>query len=86
MTLESIIVVLLIGAAAGWLGSIVFSGSSLGAIGNIVAGILGSFVGSWVLGKLGVSISTTPLVNAIVTGAIGAFIILFILSFFFKKS
>jgi uncharacterized membrane protein YeaQ/YmgE (transglycosylase-associated protein family) len=86
MAVESIIVIILIGAAAGWLGSIIFSGSSLGAVGNIVVGILGSFVGSWVLAKLGVSISATPLVNAIVTGAIGAFIILFILSFFFKKN
>ncbi len=52
MTLEAIIVVLLIGAIAGWLGSVIFKGSGLGLPGNIVVGILGSFVGSWLLGKL----------------------------------
>jgi uncharacterized membrane protein YeaQ/YmgE (transglycosylase-associated protein family) len=80
MTLETIIVIVLIGAAAGWLGSLLFSGSGLGLIGNVVVGILGSFVGSWLLRELKVSIGGSPLFNAILTGAIGAFVILFLVS------
>lgn len=82
MTLESIIVIILIGAAAGWLGSFLFKGKGLGLIGNVVVGILGSFVGSWLLAQLKISIGTSPLVNSIITGAIGAFVILFIVSLF----
>jgi uncharacterized membrane protein YeaQ/YmgE (transglycosylase-associated protein family) len=82
MTLESIVVIILIGAAAGWLGSFLFKGRGLGMLGNVVVGILGSFVGSWLLRELKVSIGTSPLVNAILTGAIGAFVILFVVSLF----
>jgi len=82
MTLESILVTLLIGAAAGWLGSVLFKGHGMGLFGNIIIGILGSFVGSWVLGQLKVTIGSSPLVNALLTGAIGAFLILFLVSLF----
>ena len=51
-----ILVILLIGALAGWLGSVIFKGSGLGLIGNIIVGILGSFVGYWLLGKFGISL------------------------------
>lgn len=85
MTLESILIVLLIGAAAGWLGSVLFSGSGLGAVGNIVVGILGSFVGHWLFRALKITIGASPVVNAIITGAVGAFVILFIVSLFTKK-
>jgi uncharacterized membrane protein YeaQ/YmgE (transglycosylase-associated protein family) len=82
MTLESIVVIILIGAAAGWLGSFLFTGGGLGLVGNVVVGILGSFVGSWLLRELKVHIGGSPLVNSILTGAIGAFVILFVVSLF----
>jgi uncharacterized membrane protein YeaQ/YmgE (transglycosylase-associated protein family) len=85
MTLETIVVVLLIGAAAGWLGSFLFSGSGLGLVGNIVVGILGSFIGSWLLQELKIHIGGSPVVNAIITGAIGAFVILFVISLVYRK-
>jgi len=79
-----ILVTLLIGAAAGWLGGMIYKGSGLGIIGNIVVGIVGSFVGYWLLGKLGVSFGT-GWGGAILTGAIGAIIILVLLNLIFKK-
>lgn len=82
MSLETIVVIILIGAAAGWLGSFLFKGSGLGMIGNVVVGILGSFVGSWILRELKVSIGSSPIINAILTGAIGAFAILLVVSLF----
>ena len=85
MTLEAIIVIILIGAAAGWLASFIFSGSGLGPVGNIVVGILGSFVGSWLLRELKISIGGDVIVNAIITGAIGALVILFIISLVYRK-
>ncbi len=84
--MESIIITLVIGALAGWLGSILFKGSSLGLIGNIVVGILGSFVGSWLLGQLGLSFGGNAWVSGILTGAIGAFVILFLVSLFTRRA
>ncbi len=79
-----LIVTIIIGAVAGWLGSTIYKGTSLGILGNIIVGIIGSFVGSWSLGKLGVSLGA-GWVGAILTGAIGAVIILFLLNLIFKK-
>ncbi len=80
-----IIVTLIIGAVAGWLGSEIFKGSSLGLIGNIVVGILGSFVGYWLLGELGISLGT-GWVGAILTGAVGAIVILAVINLIARKS
>ena len=80
-----IIATLLIGAIAGWLGSQLFKGRGLGLLGNIVVGILGSFVGYWLLGKMGVSFGA-GWIGAILTGALGAIIILAITSVLFKSS
>jgi len=74
-----IVVTLIIGAVAGWLGSKLFEGGSLGLPGNIVVGILGGFVGYWLLGKLGVSLGS-GWIGAILTGAIGAIVILVVLN------
>jgi len=79
-----IIVILIIGAVAGWLGSTIYKGSGLGLIGNIVVGIVGSFVGYWALGKLGVNLGT-GWIGAILTGAIGAIIILILLNLLFPR-
>ena len=79
-----IIVILIIGGAAGWLGSMIYKGSGLGIIGNIVVGIIGSFVGYWLLGKLGVSLGT-GWIGAILTGALGAIVILLLFNLIFRK-
>jgi uncharacterized membrane protein YeaQ/YmgE (transglycosylase-associated protein family) len=79
-----IIITLIIGAAAGWLGSMIYKGRGLGIIGNIVVGIIGSFVGYWLLGKLGIYLGS-GWIGTILTGAIGAIIILILLNLIFGK-
>jgi len=79
-----ILVTLIIGAAGGWLCSIIYKGGVLGIIGNIIIGILGSFVGYWILGKIGVSLGGGWL-GALLTGALGAIVILFLINLIFKK-
>lgn len=76
--------ILLIGAVAGWLGSVIFQGGGLGLIGNIIVGILGSFVGGWILGKLNFSLGGGTL-GAILQGALGAIVILFIINLIFRR-
>jgi len=78
-----IIATLIIGAIAGWLGSVIFKGSGIGLVGNVIIGVVGGFLGYWLLGKLGVSLGSGWL-GAIGTGAIGAVIILVILNLIFK--
>lgn len=80
----NIIGTLLIGALAGWLGSLIYKGSGLGLLWNIIVGIVGSFVGYWLMGKLGVSLGG-GWIGAILTGAIGAIIILFLFNLITKK-
>ena len=78
-----IVIMLLIGAIAGWLGSMIFQGGGLGLLGNIIVGIVGSVIGYWLLGELGVSFGT-GIVAAILTGALGAIVILAIVNLLFS--
>jgi uncharacterized membrane protein YeaQ/YmgE (transglycosylase-associated protein family) len=69
---------IIIGAIAGWLGSEIFKGGSLGLIGNIIVGIVGGVIGYYLLGAtLG-----TGLVGQILTGALGAIVLLAIINLF----
>ena len=69
----------------GWLGGVIYKGSGLGLIGNIIVGVLGSGVGSWLLGNvLNISLGE-GWIGSILTGAIGAIVILFLINLIFKK-
>ncbi|MGC4101762.1 GlsB/YeaQ/YmgE family stress response membrane protein [Ferruginibacter sp.] len=81
--MEGFIISLILGAAAGWLGSMLFKGNGLGIIGNIVVGIIGGWLGYWLLGRLGISFGGGP-IGYILTAAIGAVGLLAILNLVFK--
>ncbi len=78
MELNSLIFTLIIGAASGWLAGLIRQGYGFGLLGNIVVGILGAFIGSWLFRQMGVSIGT-GLVNHIITAVIGALVLLFLI-------
>ncbi len=80
----NIIITLLIGAVAGWLGSMIYSGGSLGLLGNMVIGIIGSILGYWLLGLLGISFGS-GWIASILTGALGAIVILVGINLVVKK-
>jgi uncharacterized membrane protein YeaQ/YmgE (transglycosylase-associated protein family) len=77
--MEGILITIILGAIAGWLGSQIYKGSGLGLLGNIVVGIIGGFIGYWGLGMLGVSLGSGYLGN-ILTAAVGAIVLLFIIN------
>jgi uncharacterized membrane protein YeaQ/YmgE (transglycosylase-associated protein family) len=79
MTAQSLLVILIIGAIAGWLAGLIVRGAGFGLIGNIVIGIIGAFVASWLLPRLGVSLGGSAL-RDIVNATIGGVIVLVILS------
>ncbi|RTL48931.1 MAG: GlsB/YeaQ/YmgE family stress response membrane protein [Bradyrhizobiaceae bacterium] len=79
MTAQSIIVILIIGAIAGWLAGLIVRGAGFGLIGNIIVGIVGALLASWLLPQLGVSLGSS-ITRDIINATIGGVIILVILS------
>jgi uncharacterized membrane protein YeaQ/YmgE (transglycosylase-associated protein family) len=74
---QSIIIILILGALAGWIAGLITEGGGLGLIGNIVVGIIGGFIGYWLLPKVGIHINTgTAWMNYVITAAIGAIVLL----------
>ena len=69
---------LLIGIVAGWLAGVLFKGSGYGLLGDMVIGVLGAFLGGWMLGKLGIIASGS--FGLLVTATIGALVLVFLLS------
>lgn len=88
MTITEIITIIVIGALAGWLGSLFFK-KGLGLVGDIIVGILGCFLGRWLFDVLDISIrlfkGDWKWLNAVIVGTIGAIIILAIVNLLFKK-
>ena len=80
MSLEQIITSLLIGAAAGWIAGLLMG--SKGLIRNIIIGVIGGFVGTYVFGLIGIQWGGT--LGAIGTGAIGACILIVVGKVLFK--
>ena len=78
MTLEAILIILVIGAVAGWLAGLIVRGMGFGLIGNIVVGIVGAFVAAWLLPRIGIVIGG-GIVASIINATIGAVVLLVII-------
>lgn len=78
---QSLIVILVVGVVAGWLAGQIVSGGGFGLIGDLVVGIIGAFIGDWLLPRLGVHLGS-GWVSLIVSAAIGAIVLLLILRLF----
>ncbi len=73
----SIIVMLLVGAIAGWLAGLLFSGHGFGYIGNIIVGLLGAIIAGLLLPAI---LPLEGIAGQIVSAAIGAIILLSLIS------
>ena len=72
------IVTLIVGAIVGWLASILMkTNAQMGAIANILVGIIGSSIGFWLAGVLGLS-AGSPIVGWVIA-VLGAAVLIFIL-------
>jgi uncharacterized membrane protein YeaQ/YmgE (transglycosylase-associated protein family) len=77
MTLLSIITFLIIGGIAGWLAGLLIKGRGFGIIGDIIVGIIGAFIGGFVLIFFGLAgLFGAGIISAIVVAFIGAVILL----------
>jgi uncharacterized membrane protein YeaQ/YmgE (transglycosylase-associated protein family) len=74
MDFKNILIALLIGLVAGWLASFVVGGEGL--LRYMLTGVIGSFVGSFLLNYFGISLGIkNEAVRDIVTATIGAIIV-----------
>jgi uncharacterized membrane protein YeaQ/YmgE (transglycosylase-associated protein family) len=73
----SLIVLLLVGLIAGFLASHVMSGHGFGLLGDLVIGVLGAFLGTWIAAKLGIVVA--GLLALIIAAFVGAVILLMLL-------
>jgi uncharacterized membrane protein YeaQ/YmgE (transglycosylase-associated protein family) len=78
MALEAILIILIVGAVAGWLAGQIVRGMGFGLIGNIVVGIVGAFIAGWLLPRIGIVIGG-GMVASIINATIGAVVLLVIL-------
>ena len=77
MDLTALIVMIVIGAVAGWIASMVVKGAGLGLVGDIVLGIVGAVVAGFLFPTLGIALGG-GMVGTIIAAAIGAIIVLVI--------
>ena len=74
---KALAIFLLIGLVAGWLASFIVGGGGL--VKYLVSGVLGAFVGPFVLRGLNVDLKIgNPLASQIITSTIGAIIVVVI--------
>jgi uncharacterized membrane protein YeaQ/YmgE (transglycosylase-associated protein family) len=77
MSDEGIFVILFVGLVAGWLAGKIVRGTGFGIIGDILVGIAGALIASYLFPKLGIHLGTR-LVSEIIYSAIGAVLLLLI--------
>jgi Predicted membrane protein len=78
ISFEQICVLLVVGAIAGWLAGLILQRRGFGLLGNLILGVVGSFLGRFVVGLLGFGIHST--LAALITAVIGAILLLWLLS------
>src|ERR1700690_3936426 len=75
---ESLLIILLVGLAAGWLAGQIVQGTGFGLIGDMVIGIIGAFIGDWLMPRLGVHLGF-GIISAIINATVGAIVLLLII-------
>jgi uncharacterized membrane protein YeaQ/YmgE (transglycosylase-associated protein family) len=77
MSTEHLLLFLAIGVAAGFLAGKIMKGSGFGLIGDLIVGVIGSFIGVWVFGLLG--ISAGGILGLLVASLVGALLLLYVI-------
>jgi uncharacterized membrane protein YeaQ/YmgE (transglycosylase-associated protein family) len=82
---ESLLVIIFVGLVAGWLAGQIIQGTGFGLLGDLVIGIIGAFVGDWLLPRVGIHLGM-GIVSAIINATIGAVVLLLIIRLFRGRS
>jgi uncharacterized membrane protein YeaQ/YmgE (transglycosylase-associated protein family) len=78
MSGESLLVVFVVGLIAGWLAGQIVQGTGFGIVGDLLIGIAGAFIGSWLLPQLGLHLGS-GIVLAVINATIGALLLLLVI-------
>ena len=76
---NSLLVILIVGLIAGWLAGQIMRGSGYGLIGDLIIGIIGAFIGTWLWRQLHLPTIGNFWISAIVISTVGALVLLFVL-------
>jgi uncharacterized membrane protein YeaQ/YmgE (transglycosylase-associated protein family) len=80
-----IITWIIVGLIAGVLASLVVGGTGYGIIGDVVVGIVGAFVGSWIFRELHLSVPLSGLAGTILVAFVGAVVLLLLLHVVYRS-
>lgn len=80
MSVETLLILLLIGAIAGYLAGVIVKGYGFGVVGNVIVGIVGAVLAGWLLPRLGL-FPGGDIIGQIVSATIGAVVLLILISF-----
>jgi uncharacterized membrane protein YeaQ/YmgE (transglycosylase-associated protein family) len=75
---QSLLVIIAVGVISGWLAGQIMHGTGFGLVGDLVIGLLGAFIGDWLVPKLDLHLGV-GIVALIVNALIGAMVLLLIL-------
>jgi uncharacterized membrane protein YeaQ/YmgE (transglycosylase-associated protein family) len=75
---QSLLVIVVVGIVAGWLAGRVMEGGGFGLIGDLIVGLVGAFIGDWLMPRLGIHLGV-GIVALIINAFIGAVVLLLIL-------
>ncbi|MFN3845316.1 MAG: GlsB/YeaQ/YmgE family stress response membrane protein [Paracoccaceae bacterium] len=78
MGIEALLIMLLIGAIAGWLAGQIVKGYGFGLLGNIVVGIVGALVAGFLFPRMGLGLGG-GILGSIIAATLGAVILLFLI-------
>lgn len=71
--------VILLGIAAGWIAGQITKGSGFGLVGDLVVGVIGSLLGSFLFGLVG--LGAYGLLGRLLISVVGAIVLLWLIRF-----
>ena len=77
MSTEHLLVFLAVGILAGFLAGHIWRGRGFGLLGDLIVGVIGSFIGVWVFGLL--HISSAGIIGLLIAAIVGALILLYLI-------
>jgi uncharacterized membrane protein YeaQ/YmgE (transglycosylase-associated protein family) len=75
---QSLLVIIVVGIVAGWLAGRVMEGGGFGLIGDLIVGLIGAFIGDWLLPRPRIHFGR-GVIPSTINAFIGAVILLLIL-------
>ena len=75
---ESLVIIILVGILAGWLAGRIVDGGGFGLIGDLIVGVVGAFIGDWLLPRLSIHLGA-GFVALLINATLGAIVLLFVI-------